>query len=42
MKDDVYDFQRLFLDFYSSSEQDDIRECGNYWVHKILGDPWYR
>jgi len=42
MKGNVYDFQRLFLEFYSPSQQEEIRECGNYWVRKILGDPWYR
>jgi hypothetical protein len=41
MKNEVYDFSRLFLRFYSSDTQSEIKKCGNYWMIKHLNTPFY-
>jgi hypothetical protein len=41
MKNQVYDFSRLFLEFYSSDTQSEIKKCGNYWMTKLTGKPFY-
>ena len=40
--DKEYDFSCLFLSFYSNEQQASIKKCGNFWVKKLLGYPWYR
>jgi len=34
-----YDFSRLFLDYYSTSDITEIKKCGNYWTKRIF--KWY-
>jgi len=41
MADKEYDFSRLFLSFYSTEEQAQIRTNGNYWSHRLSGKKWY-
>lgn len=41
MKTKVYDFSRLFLSFYPSNLQDDIKKCGNYWMTHHGKKPFY-
>jgi hypothetical protein len=35
MKTVVYDFSRLFLDYYSSEQQNEIKNCGNFWTLRL-------
>jgi hypothetical protein len=37
----IYDFSRLFLNFYSEEEQDLIMKCGNYWTNRLCKVNWY-
>jgi hypothetical protein len=41
MADKEYDFSRLLLSSYSTEEQTQIRENGNYWGHRLSGKKWY-
>lgn len=41
MKTAVYDFSRLFLDYYSPETQAEIKRCGNYWMLRLTGIPVY-
>lgn len=41
MKDEVYDFSRLFLSFYSEQEQAMIKKYGNFWMKKHKKNIWY-
>lgn len=41
MKDQVYEFSKLFLSSYSSDDQAQIRVNGNYWSHRLTGANWY-
>jgi hypothetical protein len=41
MKGQVYDFSRLFLQYYSSELQNQIKICGNFWLEKTTGSTWY-
>jgi hypothetical protein len=41
MKSRVYDFSRLFIEFYPPHTQADIKRCGNYWMNKLTGQPVY-
>lgn len=41
MKNKVYDFSCLFLGYYSSDLQKDIKQCGNYWMVTHTGTPVY-
>lgn len=41
MKDQVYDFSCLFLAYYSSEVQEDIKRCGNYWMVRHGKMPFY-
>jgi len=42
MQDEVYNFERLFLDFYTPEQVQEIKTCGNFWIQKMVGFPWYR
>ena len=44
MKDQLYDFSCLRMDYYSESLQQEIRESGNYWVQRLVGEGeiWYK
>lgn len=42
MQDEVYNFERLFLDFYTLEQIEEIKMCGNYWIQKMVGVQWYR
>ena len=35
MKTVIYDFSRLFLDYYSSEQQNEIKNCGNFWTLRL-------
>ena len=37
MLDQTYDFSCLFLSHYSPEQQQQIKECGNYWMKKLAG-----
>jgi len=41
MKGQVYDFSRLFLQYYSPELQNQIKICGNFWLEKTTGSSWY-
>lgn len=41
MKDRVYSFRALCLSSYSSAEQDYLKACGNFWMTRLTGKPWY-
>jgi hypothetical protein len=41
MKGRVYDFSRLLLGFYPVETQSEIKKCGNYWMTKHTGSPFY-
>jgi hypothetical protein len=41
MKLQVYDFSRLFLEYYSSTIQAEIKRCGNYWMTRHGKEPFY-
>jgi hypothetical protein len=41
MKNEVYDFSRLFLSFYSEQEQAMIKKNGNFWMKKHKKNIWY-
>lgn len=36
-----YDFSRLFLQHYDTETQQQIKDCGNHWMTKLLGKAWY-
>lgn len=36
-----YDFRPLFLSFWNSQEQLEIKKRGNYWCVRIVGQKWY-
>jgi hypothetical protein len=42
MKDEVYDFSRLFLSFYDERTKSQIMDNGNYWSHHLRGKLWYK
>ena len=37
-----YDFSRLFLWFYDSYQQSQIKICGNHWIKQLLNIDYYR
>ena len=37
----VYDFSRLLLSTYSTMEQSQIKDNGNYWANRLAGRAWY-
>ena len=37
----TYDFSRLRLGFYDFATRCHIKECGNFWMNRILKQPWY-
>jgi hypothetical protein len=41
MKTQTYDFSRLFLEFYPSETQAEIKRCGNYWMKQLTGQTVY-
>lgn len=41
MSQQVYDFSRLFLRYYSPETQADIKRCGNYWMVRLGRAPFY-
>jgi hypothetical protein len=41
MKEQVYDFSRLFLSFYDERTRAQIIDNGNYWSHHLRGKLWY-
>lgn len=41
MKSQIYDFSRLFLAYYSSETQSEIKRCGNYWMVRHGKIPFY-
>jgi hypothetical protein len=41
MLDQDYDFSSLFLKNYSETEQQTIRDCGNYWINRWSKSNWY-
>jgi len=41
MLDQVFDFSKLFLEFYSYNLQKQIKSNGNYWVNKLCKKTWY-
>jgi hypothetical protein len=41
MSQQVYDFSRLFLGYYSPETQADIKRCGNYWMVRLGRAPFY-
>lgn len=41
MKNHVYDFSRLFIGFYPTHLQDQIKKCGNYWMMRHGKEPFY-
>ena len=36
-----WDFSRLFLSYYDEETQNQIRACGNFWMNRMTGHPWY-
>jgi hypothetical protein len=41
MIDKEYDFSRLFLNYYTEEEQNNIKLCGNYWLNQNMIPNWY-
>jgi len=41
MIDKEYDFSRLRIGFYDFATRCRIKECGNFWMKRILHRPWY-
>ncbi len=41
MKDQVYDFSRLFLSYYTEEQQACIKVQGNYWMKRMTKNIWY-
>lgn len=41
MVDREYDFRKVLLSSYSTEDQAQIRENGNYWSHRLSGRRWY-
>jgi hypothetical protein len=41
MKSGVYDFSRLFLEYYPADVQTEIKRCGNYWMEQTTGRKLY-
>ena len=41
MIDTVYDFSRLFLDYYSEDQIRKIKDNCDYWVEKFTGKRWF-
>jgi hypothetical protein len=37
----TYDFSRLRIGFYDFATRSHIKECGNFWMNRILHKPWY-
>jgi hypothetical protein len=37
----TYDFSRLFIHFYPSHVQEQIKTCGNYWCNLLSKKTWY-
>ena len=36
-----WDFSKLFIGYWDSTEQELIKYRGNYWCMKVAGEPWY-
>jgi len=41
MKDQVYDFSRLFLSYYTEQQQAKIKVHGNFWMKRWTKNIWY-
>jgi hypothetical protein len=41
MLDDTFDFSRLFLSYYDQLTQFYIKFCGNFWMTRCTGAPFY-
>jgi len=41
MKTVVYDFSRLFMNYYSAEQQEQIKCCGNFWTKRWTGQLAY-
>ena len=37
----TYDFSRLHIDFYDFATRARIKECGNFWMKRLLNRVWY-
>jgi hypothetical protein len=36
-----WDFSRLFLSYYDDDTQNTIKECGNFWMNRLVKKNWY-
>lgn len=41
MIDTEYDFSRLFLGYYDTETQEDIKQCGNCWLTRLTNQKFY-
>lgn len=41
MIDQTYDFSSLYMSHYTKEQQDQIKQCGNFWLKKLAGKEDY-
>ena len=41
MLDTEYNFEKLYLSYYSENQIKEIKDCGNCWIQRILSTNWY-